>query len=467
MKLKILYRAVAVVVAVVAVVVLAAGQSSIPARDSGGNGLLSCSPAPCVLPPTQVSFGVDALDAPIAADPANPARITVGADYPQCSPQSGLAFYVTNDGGSDWSTFCMVPFFSGQQEYIPDGDPVLAYDRNGVAYIGGFYLDDSGRTEFGFEGFEKSSDGVNWSSPGEAVIRRDYVPGYCWMAIDDSAASPYVNSVYISCVMVGPLSTNANNQVVVTRSTDGGATWQQANVTTIQKSPARDFYTAMAVGKDGTVYVTWEYCNQDNACDNGLVYIAFSKSTDGGNTWSKPRLVVPVNLIYPLPNTQIFVPETPAIAVDDSSGSQAGNLYVTMYNWTGSFMQVQVVRSTDGGTTWSKPVPVASGETHDQFFPWISVSPNGLVGVSWLDRRNDPANVNYQAYAGISSNGGLSFQNVQLTTAFSNPNTGAVNFSIGNYTGNTWNGANYFLAAWMDDSQTMYMQDFVGGIRLK
>jgi hypothetical protein len=128
-------------------------------------------------------------------------------------------------------------------------------------------------------------------------------------------------------------------------------------------------------------------------------------------------------------------------------------------------MQVQVVRSTDGGATWSKPVPVAPGVTHDQFLPWISVSPTGLVGVSWLDRRNDPANINYQAFAGISSNGGLSFQNVQLTSGFSNPN--AIMGSLGNYTGNTWDGPNYFLAAWMDDSQTMYLQDFVGGIRLK
>jgi hypothetical protein len=138
-----------------------------------------------------------------------------------------------------------------------------------------------------------------------------------------------------------------------------------------------------------------------------------------------------------------------------------------MYNWTGTFMQVQVARSTDGGSDWSKPVPVAPGITHDQFFPWISISPSGLVGVSWLDRRNDPNNVDYQAFGAISANGGLGFQaNVQLTTGFSNPTT-TMGFSIGNYTGNTWDGPSYFLAAWMDNSQTTNMQDFVGGIRLK
>jgi hypothetical protein len=225
----------------------------------------------------------------------------------------------------------------------------------------------------------------------------------------------------------------------------------------------------MAFGKDGTVYVTWQYCNT-SSCDDGTstAYMVFSKSGDGGNTWSKPKLIAPVTLTYPLPNTDpyIYVPNTPAIAVDNSDGPHAGNLYVVMYNWTGTFMQVQVVRSTDGGNTWLQPVPVAPPSyTHDQFFPWISVSPTGLVGVSWLDRRNDPSNIDYQAFAGISANGGLSFENAQLTTAFSNPNIQSA--TIGNYTGNTWDGPNYFIAAWMDDSNGQYMEDYVGGIRLK
>lgn len=127
------------------------------------------------------------------------------------------------------------------------------------------------------------------------------------------------------------------------------------------------------------------------------------------------------------------------------------------------------MHSSDGGKTWSKPVPVAPArETHDQFFPWISVGSTGLVGVSWLDRRNDPANVDYQAFASISRDGGQTFgQNVQLTTAFSDPNVNGYQGGwMGNRTGNTWAGSN-FLAAWMDSSNGVDMQDVVGGIRLK
>jgi hypothetical protein len=141
-----------------------------------------------------------------------------------------------------------------------------------------------------------------------------------------------------------------------------------------------------------------------------------------------------------------------------------------MYNWTGTYMQVGVVRSTDGGNTWSKPVPLAPlSDTHDQFFPWLSVSPSGLVSVTWLDRRNDPANVDYQPFVAISRDGGQSFgPDVQLTTGFSDPNRGGEgNGWIGDYIGNTWAGPNNFVAAWMDDSNSQYMVDVVGGVRLK
>lgn len=160
----------------------------------------------------------------------------------------------------------------------------------------------------------------------------------------------------------------------------------------------------------------------------------------------------------------------PAIGVDYNNGVHTGSLYMSMYNWTGTQMQVQVVRSTDGGKTWSQPVAVAPfGETHDQFFPWLSVSPTGLVGVSWLDRRNDPQNVGYQAFAAISTDGGQSFKsNIELTSAFSYPDTNGYpqNRWMGNFTGNTWAGFD-FLAAWMDSSNGVDMQEVVGGIRLK
>lgn len=457
------YRVASSLTLLVLLAAFATAQTSKPAHGEA-EPALSCSPAPCVLTPIQATQG--GFDAPIAADPTNPQNLIVGNDYTGCPYPTNSGFNLTFDGGSNWGDlFCMQPLFYDGVEYGGGGSPILGYDSNGVAYIGSYYADEQGESPYEFEAFQKSSDGVNWSAPAPAVFRGYYYPFYCWMAVDDNAGSPYVNAVYVSCILLGQ---GGGPQVVVSHSIDGGATWHQVNVAPPQRFPDADYYTTMTVGRDGTVYLVWQYCTQDNACDNGPVYMVFSKSSDGGDTWSTPQLVAKADVIYPLPHSKrVFVPDGPVIAVDASSGPNSGNLYVAMYNWTGTFMQLQVVRSTDGGSTWSKPVPVAPGITHDQFLPWLTVSSTGVVGASWLDRRNDPKNIDYQAYAGISYDGGLTFDNVQLTTAFSDPNKGTANQGIGDYTGNTWDGPNIFVAAWMDNSQSTYNEDFVGGIRLK
>ena len=129
-------------------------------------------------------------------------------------------------------------------------------------------------------------------------------------------------------------------------------------------------------------------------------------------------------------------------------------------------MQVLVSTSTDDGLTWGTPVPVAPPTaTNDQFLPWLNVSKCGVVGVSWLDRRDDPANVSYEAFAALSTNHGTSFgTNRIISSAMSNPfNDGFGGSFMGDYTGNTWSG----FASWMDTRNGLNSQDEVGGLLSK
>jgi len=463
-------------------IALLLAQCTFAQINSAERRVHTCSPAPCILPPVLASeSGSEVTDAPIAADPRNPKHMIVGSDDFNCPDPSLLGFHVSSDGGSTWNTVCMTSVIDGEHEYYPEINPSVGFDLNGVAYIAGDY----GDTEQagGVVGVETSRDGMHWSSPVIALSATDRFTDYSFLTLDSNPASPFANRLYVSSVLIGPLGDNSKNQVAVSHSGDGGSTWTVVPVGPEQTFPASDAYTDMAVEKDGTVYVAWQHCadsGRDVGCSDREVYTLFSKSTDGGGTWSSPKIITKIDRgtslcqcasgILPNSNT-IRVYNYPALAIDNSVGPHAGTVYVSMYSWTGTYMRVGVIRSTDGGDSWSKPVPVAPpSNTHDQFFPWISVSPTGLVGVSWLDRRNDPANVNYQAFAAISTDGGKTFQpNIRLTSSFSDPNQNGYpqNLWMGDYTGNTWAGPNNFVAAWMDSSNGIDMQDVVGGIRLK
>jgi hypothetical protein len=139
---------------------------------------------------------------------------------------------------------------------------------------------------------------------------------------------------------------------------------------------------------------------------------------------------------------------------------------VVLYNWTGTFMQVLVTHSTDGGTTWSVPEPVSPPSiTRDQFMPWISVSATGALAVTWLDRRNDPKNVKYQPFIAFSSDGGATFsKNQALSHTLSNPLDDGFNGNfMGDYRINTWVGKTVY-AVWMD-TRSGNCQDEIGGMR--
>ena len=139
-----------------------------------------------------------------------------------------------------------------------------------------------------------------------------------------------------------------------------------------------------------------------------------------------------------------------------------------LYNWTGTQMQLEVIRSKDGGTTWASPVIVNPTSTKgDQFFQWLNVNSAGVIGVTWLDRRNDPSNLSYQPFFSQSKNNGSNFINGHaLSTTKSNPlNDGFGGSFMGDYTGNAWNGTTTMYQSYMDTT-TGTCQDFVTGVLL-
>lgn len=450
---------------------IAAGRVHLPnARipQAGAAPAVSCSPAPCVLPNVDAAEGGTnpVNEDPIAANPNNASQwITGGNDY-NCGSVQG--FFATSDNGSTFNRNCLGVVSGGSGA----GDPGVGYDLNGNVYVTGIDLVGSG----GEIVLAKSTNGgVTFPTPHVAV-KSTFTGGLTdkeWMEIDTNTSSAFKNTIYISLT---DFDSSSNSQITVSRSTDGGATFKTVRIGTQVTIPAVNQFSDLAIGKDGTVYVSYINCpgtGPTGDCGGTSTKILVSKSTDGGVTWSTPVTSATVTLAPDscgayygcLPNTFERMSNIPVIAIDNSAGTNAGHLYIAFYNFT-TFASVRTVTSTDGGATWSAQHTVApASDTHDQFFPWVNVSSTGVIGVTFLDRRNDPANLSYQAYLGASKNG-TTYGNVKLATASSNPNNDGFGGSfMGDYTGNVWNGKS-LLASWMD-TRSNTSQDEVGGVTLK
>jgi len=434
--------------------------------QNGGFGLVSpdltCSPAPCIFSPVRASSGGQpSNESPLAVSPLDPQKFLSGANDYNCGNIQG--FYATSDGGTTWTRNCSKG--SGGQ-----GDPVVGYDRLGNAFAGGIQ-------NGSFKIFKSTDSGVTWSNPINVTgPLLGYLADKPWMEVDTNAGSPFVNSIYYSGTQ---FASNSDSEISVSYSRDAGATWTTHAVDTRQIFPNNvDQFSDLAVGADGTVYVTWIRCPANGPagdCGNTTTNIMFSKSTDGGATWSTPVAAFTARLAPDtsfccfygqLPNTSERVSDIPAIEARGSGAT--AKLFVTYYNWTGSKLQVMLRTSTNGGSTWSAGT-IVSNAPNDQFFPWVSVVGSTGVVVSWLDRRNDTANVKYQPMFAISKNGGASFGAAnRLSNAASNPlNDGFGGGFMGDYRTSVTTPST-FNAVWMDTTTgTNNVQDEFGGFRFK
>ncbi len=120
------------------------------------------------------------------------------------------------------------------------------------------------------------------------------------------------------------------------------------------------------------------------------------------------------------------------------------------------------LRSQDKGATWDPPVRLNGDDTNrGQFFPSITVSPDGRIHAMWGDLREDPQEVRYHIYYTRSEDGGDNFgfvdQELNLDTRDIRVTDFASN-SLRGFPGGRFIG-DYFSIAATDDDVFMVWAD--------
>jgi len=178
--------------------------------------------------------------------------------------------------------------------------------------------------------------------------------------------------------------TNFNNDIFFSRSNDGGATWT-ANVDIIpvlNRDPNQVEPTIALDPRPGHGDVIYVAYFEKPA--SGQMFIDFSKSTDGGSTWTFQRLIYPAppdcpNPIYPICPT-IYKVGSLGLAVDTQ-----GRIYL-MFDEVGTEdTRIFFTTSNDTGLSWTQLLPLTPLDTcRVAHHPALALGNTGVVYVAYV-----------------------------------------------------------------------------------
>lgn len=211
---------------------------------------------------------------------------------------------------------------------------------------------------------------------------------------------------------------SGTDRIMFSKSTDRGDTFNKpSNLTSAVKIDSE----TPGIGASGNkVYVVWA----DDSPGNYDIF--FIRSTDGGNTFSKP-----VNLSDD-PGVSYF----PKLATDGNNG-----IYIV---WTDNSLgnyNIEFTKSIDGGATFNRPIILSSDTKGVSNFPNMAISGNNNVYITWSHKNNtdfDPSNTTnqtqtYDVFLTKSKDGGNTFSKpVNLSSDPSNSQSPGVAVSQNN-----------------------------------
>jgi hypothetical protein len=361
------------------------------------------SNTPAVLPAVQIApavpvFAASALpslvESWITVSPSNPNQLTVSAlldDF------SASVVAMSRDGGASWT--------AGRHPggvRFPGGDPVVMAGLDGRTYFAS--IDPRLRV------WSSTDGGARWGAPAEfnigSVDRQ-------WLAQDQSDG-PQRGRVYVAGKTgVRVFGSRAQDIGFLASSSDGSAPFDTPRL--FLPDPGQESLhtiTHLQIAPDGTVLVPYLAFSWTNIAGPELLFGRYwmVTSRDSGRSFSEPQPIADVRL-HGHSNEPMSAKALGGgrLALDRTRGASAGRRYFVFPNSASGVPQTMLVRATAGGV-WSSQVHVSDGPAgRSESNPTVAVGEDGLVAVTWNDRRADPNDRCYRAYVAVSVDGGRSF----------------------------------------------------------
>ncbi|MEM9546484.1 MAG: sialidase family protein [Bacteroidota bacterium] len=350
------------------------------------------------------SMGMGPCEPSICINPSNPNNIVAGSILNRV--------HISNDGGKTWQNEWLNSSFGVY------GDPVVRMGPEGNVYYS-HLSNPTGRAYASVEFLDrivvqKSEDGGLTFNNGTAPENdRTKDQDKQWLYIDQNDGSILMS--WTEFDKYNSKDSKDKSRILFSMSEDNAETWSApVDISDIDGDCLDDDDTTEgavpAKDNDGNILVTWAYGDK----------IYLDKSSDGGKTW----LPKDIEVVNQFGGWTLSIPGInrcngmPILGVDRSGGTHDGNLYI---NWSDQKngeddTDIWLVRSTDGGNTWSDRIRVNDDDPgKHQFFCWMDVDPvTGYIYIVFYDRRAYNDN-NTDVYLAYSTDGGNSFTNKKIS----------------------------------------------------
>lgn len=304
-----------------------------------------------------------------------------------------------------------------QDSFPAHSEPMLVENpANPLNLVGGSkFFTDPKHYQFQIGYFASFDSGCTWTDGG-------IFPGFqqrFTLTSDITFAFGLHNTVYASVLYQ---TRQGMSGIAVSKSIDGGKTFGMP-VTVFESQQNKVFNDKPWIAVDttngpykGNIYVTWSYdygndCGANNPCVNE---VAFSRSTDGGKSFSSPRMIegsAPF-CANPLPDRPPHTTRCDAAIGATPVVMPGGKLAVAFLNAFSSIESVPrslqdrmlVVTSAHGGISWTPPISIATVSDIYGYFPherYRNLSlpafdddpTTGQLYIAWSDKATGDADI--------------------------------------------------------------------------